>query len=93
MPRDGGGRFKRLPREDPSRGHEYFLRVGAAPDEAGERDGLFLRRTLALPHRRRIAPDLRVHGLAQPQPLVPQLGHVLGVLIVSRGVYAADRFQ
>ena len=60
-------------------------------------DRFVLRRPLIATHRLRVALDLRVHGVAQPESLVAQfvdefrLEHSLGSVDVANGFEKAER--
>ena len=61
------------------------LGVGATSDQARQCDSLVLRRALIAADGFGIALDLRVHGVAEPEPLVTQLVHEFRVEHWQRG--------
>ncbi|HEY0777750.1 MAG TPA: hypothetical protein VGD56_07265 [Gemmatirosa sp.] len=101
---EAGERADGAPRRDRQRGiralgpsaasrPEDDLRVGAPPDEAGERTDLVECRALVPSTGLAVAPDLRLDGVAQSEALVAQLGHELGIGVIVRPVGGADRFE
>jgi hypothetical protein len=69
------------------------LGVRPAADQLREAHHLLLPRPMPLPRRFAVPLDLSVNRVAQPQPLVAKLVHVLGVRLILRSVDAADRLE
>jgi hypothetical protein len=72
---------------------EHRLGVGTPADQPRESHGLVVARSLIPLHRVAVSADLRVHGLTQPEPLVPELWHELRLEVTSGSVDVANRFE
>ena len=72
---------------------KHGLGVGAAADQTGEAHRLVEDRPLLAARGIRVALDLRVHGIAQAEALVAELGNEFRVEIAIGAIDVAHRLE